>query len=362
MLGISLYPDKSERDQDQQYLEAAKQLGYQVVFMSFLQIDLKNPKRSIQRIKESALLARDMGFEVTLDIHPMVFQYLPSKEDDLQYFHDMGIKRLRLDSSFDARTEAMMSRNPYGIIIELNMSNDTQYLNHILDYHPDHRKLCGSHNFYPQRYTGLSKQTFITCSNRFLDAHIPTAAFLTSHEAKHTPWPVAEGLCTLELHRDLPIALQAKHMKMMGCCDTIIIANAYASLVELEKVRDSWEAPVDSLAVEFFKEATELEKALVTEQLHEYRGDTGEYVIRSSKARALYGKESFPAHVAKKAITRGDVLVLNDDFGQYKGELQIALLEREADARVNVVGRIKQEQMILLEELCPFQKFKLMEE
>lgn len=359
MLGISLYPDKTSIEQDQAYLELAKQYGYQVVFMSFLQIDIKNPKQSIERIIASAKMAKAMGFSVTLDIHPMVFHYLPKKEDDLCFFYDMGVSTLRLDSTFNARTEAMMTRNPYGIQIELNMSNDTAYLSHILDYQPNVQRLCGSHNFYPQRFTGLSRERFLTCSKKFREHHIQSAAFITSQCADISPWPVSEGLCTLELHRDLDVALQARHMKMMHQVDTIIIANAFASEEELRRVREAMQEGVDDLHMVFYEGASALEKELVLAQEHEYRGDTGDYVIRSSKARMKYAKESVPAHRMIKAIHRGDVLVLNEQYGQYKAELQIALIDREGDERINVVGHIVPEEMILLEELRPFQKFNL---
>ena len=124
-LGIALYPDKTELIEDQAYLKMVKDIGYERVFMSFLQIDVNNPMRSIQRIKESAKLAHDMGFSVTLDIHPMVFTYLKCKEDDLSYFHAMGIDVLRLDKGYDGYTEAMMSHNPYGVYEENRHRTDS---------------------------------------------------------------------------------------------------------------------------------------------------------------------------------------------------------------------------------------------
>ena len=60
-------------------------------------------------------------------------------------------------------------------------------------------------------------------------------------------------------------------------------------------------------------------------------------------------------------IQRGDILVLNDNYGQYKAEIQIALKDRAGDPRINVVGRIKEDEMLLLEQLKPFQTFELKE-
>ena len=360
MIGIALYPDKTTYKEDVAYLKLAQTYGFQKVFMSMLQIDIQDPQKSIRRLKESMAFANELGMLVMLDIHPMVFDYLKMKEDDLSYFHDIGVKILRLDSGYNGRTEAMMTHNPYGITIDVNMSNDTHYFHLIQDYRPQYQNLSASFNFYPQRYTGLSLETFQSCSRHFENAHIQTAAFITSQDAKVSPWPVSDGLCTLEVHRDLPIDVQARHMKMLNCVDDIIIANTFASETELKIVQDIMQLPIDYLNVSFFEDATELEKQMIC-TVHDYRGDASEYIIRSSHNKQKYAKEVIlPKHNVRN-IQRGDILVLNDNYGQYKAEIQIALKDRVGDPRINVVGRIREDEMILLDQLKPFQTFELKE-
>ena len=64
--------------------------------------------------------------------------------------------------------------------------------------------------------------------------NIKVAAFVSSQEeGTYGPWPVNEGLCTLEIHRDLPIDVQARHLFATRLVDDVIIANAYASEEEL---------------------------------------------------------------------------------------------------------------------------------
>ena len=53
---------------------------------------------------------------------------------------------------------------------------------------------------------------------------------------------------------------------------------------------------------------------------------------------------------------RGDVLIGNNDFGKYKGELQIAL-RACGDNRKNLVGRVREEEKILLDFIEPWSKF-----
>ena len=49
-----------------------------------------------------------------------------------------------------------MTFNSQGLKIEINMSNDTHYIDTIMDYCPNRSQLVGCHNFYPHRFSGLS--------------------------------------------------------------------------------------------------------------------------------------------------------------------------------------------------------------
>lgn len=356
-LGISLYPDKTDLVQDQAYMELAYSLGFSHVFMSFLQLDIHDPKRSIQRIKESISCAKKIGMSVSLDIHPLVFQYIDGDEHDLHYFHDLGVTSIRLDSGYDGKTEAMMTHNPYGLQIEFNVSRNTHELERILDFQPNRNQMCGSHNFYPQRYTGLPLSTFVECSKRFLNHHIPIAAFITSQKASISPWPVSEGLCTLEDHRDVSLEVQFRHMQMMGLVDMVIIGNAYASEEELRHIAHYHQSSMPFLTIEMEKVSPIEETIVLCNQ--EYRGDASEYVIRSTKHRARFHKEALSARGEVRDLNVGDVVILNEEYGQYKGELQIILRPRKKDRRINIVGHVVPEELLLMKELRPFEAFTL---
>ena len=58
-------------------------------------------------------------------------------------------------------------------------------------------------------------------------------------------------------------------------------------------------------------------------------------------------------------VTRGDVIIDNNDYGQYKGELQIAIRDLPNDGRINVVGHIHPEDMALLSLIQPWHGFTL---
>lgn len=93
------------------------------------------------------------------------------------------------------------------------------------------------------------------------------------------------------------------------------------------------------------------------EEFHFYRGDVSDYLIRSTQSRVKYKSEEFkPTYTPD--IGRGDILIENELYGQYKGELQIALKEMKNSGKTNVVGRIAEEEIFLLDYLEPWGKFQ----
>lgn len=354
-LGISVYPDHSDPQADRDYIKKAAELGYTRIFMSMLEVTEGKEKVS-EKFGSIIHFAKDLGFETVLDIAPSIFDDLGISYDDLSFFAELGAEGIRLDEGFDGNKEAMLSFNPEGLAIELNMSNNVAYLDNILSYEANEPFIYGCHNFYPQEGSALPYDFFISCSERFKGHGIKTAAFVTSHEAEYGPWDVNDGLPTLEMHRHLPIDLQARHMFATGLIDTVIIGNAYASDEELEKV-----AAVDrykvSLGIEFVPEATEIERKIVADPKHFRRGDITSTAVRSTMVRVKYADVANPVHDNTQEFQVGDVVVGNDEFGKYKNELQI-VLEPHSDSRKNLVGRIPHEELIMLDFLKPWAKFQ----
>lgn len=232
-IGVSIYPDHSIYEEDAAYLLKASKLGYSRIFMSMLEVS-QGKEAVSKKFSKIIGFACDLGYEVILDIAPMVLDQLDISYDDLSYFAELGAHGLRLDVGFDGNKEAMLSFNPHNLIIELNMSNDVAYLDNILSYQANKPFIYGCHNFYPQNGTALPLDFFESCSKRFRKHGIRTAAFVSSQVGAIGPWDVNDGLPTLEMHRQLPIDVQTKHFFATGLIDDVIIGNAYASDEELE--------------------------------------------------------------------------------------------------------------------------------
>ena len=96
--------------------------------------ELNGKEATATKFKNIISFARDHGFEVILDINPGIFKQLGISYDDLKFFADLGASGIRLDEGFDGLKESLISYNPYGLNIELNMSNNVAYLDNILSY------------------------------------------------------------------------------------------------------------------------------------------------------------------------------------------------------------------------------------
>ncbi|MQW22777.1 MULTISPECIES: DUF871 domain-containing protein [unclassified Lactococcus] len=358
-LGISVYPERSTFEKDKAYLDLAHQYGFKRVFTSLLEIK-GNKEEVLSGFKKVVDYANSLDMEVMIDINPGLFGQLEISYDDLSFFHELGADGIRLDLGFTGAEEARMTRNPYGLKVEINMSQGTTYVDSIMDYSPDTEKLLGSHNFYPHRYSGLDYEFFLECTAKFKKYNLNTMAFVNAHEATFGPWPTQDGLCTLEDHRDLDIATQVKHYKMIGGIDDITIGNAYASEAELKAMSEAFHATMPEIKVVPRPTISEAERKCLFEATHSYRGDRSAYILRSTMTRVIYKDLDFPAHDTD-TIEAGDIVIDNNGYGQYKGETQIALKTMKNDGRVNVVGRIADEEAFLLAFLKPWSSFKMIE-
>ncbi|MFV0479792.1 MAG: DUF871 domain-containing protein [Anaerorhabdus sp.] len=358
-LGISLYPEKSSKEEIFEYITKAKKAGFSRIFSCLLSANEEKDiiKRRFSEINE---FAHQHGFEVIVDVSPRVFDNLGISYKDLTFFNEINADGLRLDLGFTGSEEALMTFNPYDLKIEINMSMDTHTLDTIMDFQPNKYNLLGCHNFYPHQYSGLNEEFFKKCTRRFNKYGLRTAAFVTSqNDNTFGPWPVTDGLPTLEIHRYLPLHIQIKHLVAMGIVDDIIISNCFPSDKELEKL-SKVRKDLLSFEVELHKEIPEVERKIVLDELHFHRGDYSDAFIRSTQSRVKYKEHEFKVFNAPEIIQRGDILIESSEYGHYAGELQIALTEMINSGKTNVVGKIVEEELFLLDEIKPWQKFRFM--
>jgi hypothetical protein len=358
-LGISIYTGHATLQENMRYIKLASEYGFKRIFTCLISLEGKNIDVVVEEFKEMVHFANSCGMEVVADVDPEIFKKFGASYKDLSFFKNLGLYGIRLDTGFSGLEESIMTFNEYELKIELNCSNGTKYLDNILSYKPNIENILGCHNFYPRLYTGLCYDHFVKCSKQFKELGVRTAAFINSKEATFGPWPVSEGLCTLEVHRQLPIDVQAKHLFATDLIDDVIIANAFASEKELKCLSLLNKNKIE-FSVEFVKEIGEVEKAIVLEEPHFNRGDISEYVIRSTQSRVKYSGHNFQVFNTPD-ISRGDILVDSSLYPRYAGELQVALKNMKNTGKTNVVGKIVEEEIFLLDYIEPWSKFSFKE-
>ncbi len=357
-LGISIYPENATVQQNKDYIKLAADNGFKRIFTCLL-----SAKGSIDEVKkeyrELCVYAKSFGMEVIIDVAPSVFEKFGIKYDDLSFFNDICADGIRLDEGFNGQMESVMTYNPYNLKIEFNASQLTGYIDNIMSYQPNKSNMITCHNFYPQKYTGIGLDLFNKCNETIKNKNLNVAAFVSS-QTKNTfgPWPVNEGLCTLEMHRNLPIDVQARHLFATNMIDDVIIANCFASEQEMIQLG---EIDPNKLTFKISEETklTDVENEIVYDYSHHVRGDMSEYMARSTFSRVTYAKATIVPNNTVEVLERGDVVVLNDNYGPYKGELHIVLKQMPNEGNKNLVGRINKNELFLLDYIVPWIPFKI---
>ena len=92
-----------------------------------------------------------------------------------------------------------------------------------------------------------------------------------------------DGLPTLEMHRQLPVTVQAKHLFATNLIDDVVIGNAYASNEEL-KALGQLNRYQTELTIVLKKRLLKLKRNRNKNQ-HFRRGDITQQMIRSTEVR-----------------------------------------------------------------------------
>lgn len=351
-LGISIYPEYGFKEKDYDYMTKASELGFSRIFMCFLSVNPDHLEQAKTTYKEYIEFAHRLGFEVALDTNEIVFKELGAKVTDLSVFKEMGVDILRLDVGFGMFGDMMIVKNTSGIKVEFNASFNSG-INLLSENGVPKERILACHNFYPQKHTGLSFESFANRTRELVSQNISVGAFVSSNnENTFGPWKnIENGLPTLEMHRGLPIDVQARHLVSLGNIDTIIIGNTYATDDELKSLSDiNFEN--SSIRIEYEKELDTNEAKILFIENHFIRPDSSDYLYRSLTSKMVARGVSIEPCVSNRAFfQRGDVLIINDNLKRYAGEVQIVTDTIPNEGYQNFLGSIPKNEMMILNEI-----------
>ena len=319
-LGISVYPEHSSLQECMDYMTLASKYGFTRVFTCLLSVK-ESREEIVSNFSKLCGHAHKCGMTISGDI--------------------------------------AITKNPYGIMIEYNASS-TLALDMMIASGANKVNMCICSNFYPQRYTAMGLERFKELNGRYMPLGLNNAAFVTSLEPNtHGPWEVYEGLPTLEIHRDLPIDLQLRHLNALDYNQDFLIGNAFASENELRDMA-SVDLNTIQVKVDLVAGLSDVEKEIVSFDRLSSRDDCNELVIRASYPRVHFKDQSIlPREHGKIVFERGDVIVVNDNLEHYRGELMIVLEPIKASDRYNLVATINNDEQMILDCIKPQYSFEL---
>lgn len=352
--GISVFTGmKYTLEENISYIKKSKELGFDNIFTS-LHIPEANYEKTTEEFKVIVALANDLDMHIIADISPRAFTFLSADMNNLKAIKDMGIYGVRVDFGFSPREISNFTHNKYNLKIEINASTVTEiFFIELEKYNPNYEMLRACHNYYPRLNTGISLDTFNKKNKMLEKRNIKISAFIPSLVNKRAP--IFEGLPTLEKHRFADPYVSAKELFALRM-ENVIFGDSIPSDDEIKKVGE-----IDNNILEFrvhLNNCSPLEKKIIFGDIHENRPDSAEDVIRSTKARSCLLDTDIICPHDNILRSIGCITIDNKDYLRYSGELQIVKKILPPDNRVNVVGTIYADDLILLNYIDDEKKFK----
>ncbi|WP_053368777.1 DUF871 domain-containing protein [Bacillus sp. FJAT-27245] len=340
MLGISVYLSEPVASQEA-YIRKMKEHGFNSIFTS-LHIPEDNPAVYRKQLMDLGKLARELDMELIPDISPNSLRHLGCTWETADTLLGWGLSGLRVDYGVEPETIALLSQK---MKVALNASTLTSEEISALKAHGLKTDSVEAwHNFYPRPETGLGRESFREKNRLLRNEGITVMAFVPGDGTRRGP--LYQGLPTLEDHRfSSPFAAYLDLKENEGV-DKILIGDPGVSDTVLQQFSAFRDGVFYLRARPFTGDQNLLETLAATQS---NRQDSARDVIRSMESRmyALIGSKNVPPLNTVERVT-GSITIDNERYGRYQGEVQITKTDLPADEKVNVVGRMIEEDLPLL--------------
>ncbi len=371
-LGVSLYPEQETIEEIDSYLKLASKYGFTKIFTSIFSVQ-GTKEEIIAYFKNFTAIAHKYGMKVCGDANTDCLKKLGADENNLEVINEMGIDYLRMDMCYFDERDVTLINNKYGVGIEMS-AGFIPAIDKAIEGGANPNNLSVCHNFYPQTYTGADLESTMDVNNHWKQKKVRVAIFITSHvKDAHGPWPVHDGLVTIEEHRFMSVGDQVRHILAMDNVDEIIFGNAFACEEEfkeaadvmkevyihvepfkdygemLEKILPHGDIKRLPLRIEFEEGVTNIEKEILYYQTHQV-GEYINYMIRDRWTRIFYKKVDITCRKSSKEyFEKGDVLIVNNNLEYYRAEIQICMKPMKNDGQRNLIGHISKDAFCILD-------------
>ena len=335
--GISLYLS-TDIQKNIEVINKASMSGVKFAFTSLNILEENNIDKS-DRLYKLIELCSSNDINLIVDIN----EYTNSN-----IFSNLKNVYLRLDDGYSL--DEISKKNMIVLNASTITKNDLKYLkNKGIDFN----NVLALHNYYPKKYTGIGEKYFLEQNEKYNEFGIKTMAFVAGDLKRG---PVFEGLPTLENTREKRFVTSV--LKLISLKTDIVLVG------DIDLSDKNWE---------YFKYIAKgivpirIIDNILNDTVFENRIDYSEYLIRSKIPKSI-GKtrKEFKEYIQKNLkdikkengeIKKGDILLSNEKYLRYEGELEIALKNLGLDEKRDIVSRVYDEDIELLDYISIITKF-----
>lgn len=340
MFGFSVYLDAAMNERKREYLQAMQQSGFRAVFTS-LQIPEEDAEQKLTRLTELGRECQRLKLMLTVDVSAEALSQLDLSVQHPESLKALGITGIRADDGLNNDELAELSQH---IKLILNASTITE---------ADLRamKLSGAkfsniqawHNFYPRPETGISMDFLVKRHNLLSKFGVQDCAFVSGDATLRQP--MFKGLPTIEVLRDMA-PFSAAMLIMDTGVDNIFIGDPELSPSARQQFSNYLMHDELTLRV---KDVDPTVSKWILRQ-HTNRLDDAEYVFRSAESRS-WKLNVAPNHCESRPV--GAVILANEQYGRYAGEIDIVKKLLPSDEKMNVVAQVIHADLPLVSRLGP---------
>ncbi len=336
--GISIYLS-SGQEKNQEVIKKAVLAGVTYGFTS-----LHIPEEEYGDYKDKVLqllkTCADAGIGLMMDVDNKTPGRLGIGR--MEELTELGVRSIRLDYGFSEKEILELSKSFHIVWNASTISFADIRKWERLGADPGRFAAC--HNFYPKPYTGLSLSKVKEINGRLKSFGFETQSFVPGDGILRGP--IFEGLPTVEDHRNKKEKLMENMLELYRADSDIVLVG------DVDLTDQNWAAlqavseGIIPLHAEFYDGFRDLALDIRGRVNHD-RPDSSEFIIRSAESRSWFAERAIsPQNTIE--CQEGSICISNDGYLRYKGEIEICRCKRPADERVNVIGRVREEDLGLL--------------
>ena len=298
------------------------------------------------RAEKTCHALADMGFRIIADVSVKTVSQFGCA-DLTELAEKLRLWALRIDYGFSRQEiEAMAEKMP----IVLNASTTTG--EDAAAIAAKGNPVMAMHNFYPRPETGLDEDYLRETTESLRQAGLKVLAFIPGDTQKRGP--VFEGLPTLEAHRKVLPSAAFADLVLNYSMEEIFVGDPGLSEKETERIHRFCREGILSIPCQIHENWHHL-----YDQVFTCRIDSPKWLVRFQESRiySCQGEITEPYNCVPR--TAGSLTVDNLRYGRYSGEIMLIRSDLPADDRVNVIGQVPENALLLLRLIGRGTKFTL---